>query len=396
MPEYQYHALGGDGRAFSGVVVASSLQQARKDLESSRVFLVKIKPLKTVSLGRKKTKETELKDFAEELIALLSSGIRLISALSILSDERQNTELVRHLREVASSVEKGEGFYESCARYPSVFSEDFLRAIKAGERQSNLVDALNAYRELITKRLQVRRSIRQALSYPIFLLVTVAVAILVLFIFVVPKFETMLQGFGSDLPAITRAVIAISEVLPMAILFLATSTIGAMSILRRFEDSGLIKRTLGRLAYSVPVYGNIRRYSDLIGFYGMLASFIYAGIPVASALKEVASAFRSGEIGRALHIVVKEVTNGASLGEAMAVSSFFSGRDLKLIEIGEQSGNLNNVFEGLGGRYKERLDSLIARFTSLIEPIIMLLIGLLVGTVVIAMYMPVFMMAEVV
>ncbi|MGL6161723.1 type II secretion system F family protein [Microbulbifer sp.] len=396
MPEYHYQALGGDGQSFAGVIVASSIQQARTELEKASVFLIKIKPARKMSLRRKQVTEADLKDLAEELVALLRAGIRLTAALTILCEEDQGNELNRHLREVAANVEKGSSLHEACARYPEIFSTDFLRAVKSGERQSNLVDALNAYRELVAKRLQVRRSIRQALAYPVFLLSTVAVAILVLFVFVVPKFEQMLAGFNSELPGLTRAVIAISESLPLLIAALAVGFIASAVALKNLDGSGRVKSALARLSLAIPVYGGIRRYSDLISFYGMLESSIRSGMPVAVTLREVSASFQGTHIGSSLQTICTEVNNGAGLGEAMASTGFFIGRDLKLVEIGEKSGNLAGVFEGLSIHYNEKLDNIIARFTSLIEPLIMLVIGLLVGTVVIAMYMPIFMMAEVI
>lgn len=396
MPEYHYQALGGDGQSFPGVIVASSIQQARAELEKASVFLIKIKPARKMSLGRKQVTEADLKDLAEELVALLRAGIRLTAALSILCEEDQGNELNRHLGEVAANVEKGSSLHEACARYPEIFSKDFLRAVKSGERQSNLVDALNAYRELIAKRLQVRRSIRQALAYPLFLLGTVAVAILVLFVFVVPKFEQMLAGFNSELPGLTRAVIAISESLPLLVAALVVGFIASAVALKNLDGSGRVRSALARLSLAIPVYGGIRRYSDLISFYGMLESSIRSGMPVAVTLREVAASFQGAHIGSSLQTICTEVNNGAGLSEAMASTGFFIGRDLKLVEIGEKSSDLAGVFEGLSIHYKEKLDNIIARFTSLIEPLIMLVIGLLVGTVVIAMYMPVFMMAEVI
>ena len=396
MPEYHYQALGGDGQPFAGVIVASSVQQARAELEKASVFLIKIKPARKVSLRRKQVTDAELKDLAEELVALLRSGIRLTAALAILCEEDQGNELVRHLRQVADNVEKGSSLHEACARFPEIFSSDFLRAVKSGERQSNLVDALDAYRELIGKRLQVRKSIRQALAYPVFLLSTVAVAILVLFVFVVPKFEQMLRGFNSELPGLTRAVIAISEGLPLLVVAMAVGFAVSAVALRKLDRSGRVKSTFARLSLAIPIYGGIRRYSDLISFYGMLESSIRSGTPVAVALREVAGSFQGAHIGPSLQTICTEVNNGAGLGEAMARTGFFMERDLKLVEIGEKSGNLAGVFEGLSSRYKEKLDNVIAQFTSLIEPLIMLVIGILVGTVVIAMYMPVFMMAEVI
>ncbi|WP_413665067.1 type II secretion system F family protein [Microbulbifer sp. CNSA002] len=396
MPEYHYQALGGDGKPFTGVIVASTDQQARANLEQASVFVIKIKPTRKVTLRRNRVTEADLKDLAEELIALLRAGIQLMPALAILCEEEQGKELNRHLREVAANVEKGSSLYEACGRYPEIFSSDFVRAVKSGERQSNLVDALDAYRELVAKRLQVRRSIGQALAYPIFLLSTVAVAILVLFVFVVPKFEQMLAGFNSELPGLTRAVIAISESLPLFIAALVAGFVASAVALKKLDNSGRVKNALAKLSLAIPVYGGIRRYSTLISFYGMLESSIRSGMPVAVALREVAGSFQGGHIGPSLQTICNEVNNGAGLGEAMATTGFFVGRDLKLVEIGERSGNLAGVFEGLSIRYKEKLDNIIAQFASLIEPMIMLVIGLLVGTVVIAMYMPVFMMAEVI
>lgn len=396
MPEYNYHALGSDGRSFAGVIVASSIEKARTELEAASVFLIKIKPSRKLSIRRKQVTDTELKDLAEELVALLRAGIRLTAALAILCDESEGGDLTRHLRDVADNVQNGASLYEACLLYPAIFPPDFLRAVKSGERQSNLIDALNAYRELMAKRFQIRKSVRQALAYPIFLLSTVAVAIMVLFFFVVPKFEQMLRGFNSELPGLTRAVIGISKSLPLLIVVLLAGIVASVIVLRRLDSAGRFRSAVAKFSLAIPVYGGIRRYSDLISFYGMLESSLRSGMPVAVALREVAGSFESAHIGASLRTISVEVNNGTALSEAMATTGFFMARDLKLVEIGEKSGNLTGVFGGLSSRYKEKLDGIIAQFTSLIEPLIMLIIGLLVGTVVIAMYMPVFMMAEVI
>jgi len=398
MPYYNYQALTDRGTTISGREVASSSDALRSALESRGLLVRRLRKESTWKLPfqRGRVSAEALLGFNQEMISLLSAGLNLADALDQAGERPDEPRLAQTLAGVLADVREGALFAQACRRYPEAFDPMYVWALQTAEKTGDLIDALKNYQQHAERQLQVRRRFSQAMTYPLFLFGTVAVVLTVLFLFVLPRFAALYADLDSDLPWPTRALMNLVDVLPVAIPIIAL-IVGALVFgYRRWVRTDIGRMHADQLLERIPLFGSLRRQLAYVQTARALASFLGAGTPLVDALKATGSTLGNRVAADRLLQSASRVIEGQGFARAAAQTGLFPQKALKLITIGESAGNLASVMSNIADLYEDLLDRRTSRLMTLLEPALMLIIGVFIGGIILVMYLPVFGMAEVI
>jgi type IV pilus assembly protein PilC len=297
---------------------------------------------------------------------------------------------------VREDVGNGVALSEACARHPEAFDRLYLAALRTGEKTGDFAAVLARYQDYLRHRVKLRRKIAQALAYPMFLLVALAIILAVLFVFVMPRFVAMYADLGAALPFPTRVLLSIVEHLYVIGPALAALALFAAWAWRAWLSTDSGRRRLGRLQERMPYVGEVARMSTCAQLARSLSTLLAGGTSLVEALRTAASSISNRLYLDRLEACTQRVTEGSSLAQAVRSAALMPPMATRLIEVGEASGGLDAMLGEVAQFYEEMLDIRLARAVALAEPLLMLLMGVLVGGIIIVMYLPVFHMADVI
>lgn len=332
--------------------------------------------------------------FNHQWIALLRAGLTVPDALSLLGQRSEPVALASVVADVHAQVVRGCSLAEGCAAHPAVFDPLYLAAVQVGEQGGDLAAALARHQEHLARRVALGRRWRQALVYPAFLLVALVVILAALFLFVLPRFVALYADFGAPLPAPTLVLVTLVKHLPEGILIASAAAVAALLLLRRPGLRAKAEHGWSRLLDHLPVLGDAWRHARHARLSRSLASLLAAGMPVVPALAALAQAGGQAPLQRALNQVRRRVEQGDSLSDALRAHALLPTASLQMVSVGESAGSLPSLLAETARFHEERLDHALARATSLLEPVLMLLVGSLVGGIIVVMYLPIFGIAE--
>jgi len=328
---------------------------------------------------------------------MLSAGIPLVQSFDIVGSGHENASMQKLIFAVKAEVEGGSSLAESLAKHPLYFDDLFVNLVEAGEQAGaleTLLDKIATYKE---KTEAIKKKIKKALTYPAAVLVVAFVVTIILLIFVIPAFEDLFQGFGADLPAFTRMIIDLSEFVRDRGWALAIVAGAAVSTFFYFKKrSRPMRHFLDRLALKAPIIGPIIQKASIARYARTLSTMFSAGVPLVEALESVSGA--TGNIVYELGVleIRDEVATGQRLQQAMENTDLFPNMVIQMIAVGEESGSLDDMSAKVADFYEEDVDNAVDNLSSLLEPMIMSILGVLVGGLVIAMYLPIFKMGSVI
>jgi len=402
---YEYTGMDARGKNARGVVDADSPRAARAQLKKDGILATTLEEVRreeveaakssgfSLSLG-KKINLLELAMVTRQLSTLLEAGLPLVDALGSLVDETdvEKTRLV--LSSVRQRVNEGASFYEALSEHPKAFSEFYRNMVRAGEAGGTLELVLDRLADFLESSVAFRRKVRSAMSYPI-LMAVVAVAVLVLLLGkVVPQVTGVFDNLGRELPATTKMLLAVSDVVQHYWVFVMVVVAVLGYALMRFEKSEVGRRVIHTYVLRVPRLGNFVRLAALSRFAKTLGTLIAAGVGLLEALAIAKPVIGNAVIERAVDETVDDVREGKSLSQAMRDTGQFPSEIRRMVSVGEESGQLDSMLLRVAQSYEDRLDALVVSLTSLLEPLMILVMGGVVGFVVYSILRPIFDLTE--
>lgn len=345
----------------------------------------------------KKIKSADIAIFARQLATMLAAGVPLVQSLDIISRGADNPSLAKLVGTIRDDIEDGITLAEALARHPRYFDDLFVNLVAAGETSGaldNLLDKIATYRE---KTEAIKAKVRKALYYP-GAVITVAVIVMgILLYFVVPQFQSLFQGFGADLPVFTLMVIGMSEfVQRWWWLIIGSVVLAGYGFFQARRRSRAFRRLNDRIALKIPVVGDILYKAAVARFARTLSTMFTAGVPLVEAMESVARAAGNIVFEETILQMRDQVASGQQLQQAMTQTNLFPSMALQMVAIGEESGALDTMCSRIADFYEAEVDNQVDSLSSLLEPMIMAVIGILVGGIVIAMYLPIFKLGSVV
>ncbi len=385
------------GKKVKGKVVAISEAAVRSELRRQGVAATRVR--KQSMLFRKQGKVTmgDIAVFSRQLATMMSAGIPLVQSFDIVGAGHENPAMQKLILAIKADVENGTSLADALGKHPLYFDDLFVSLVAAGEQAGaleTLLDKIATYKE---KTEVLKKKIKKALFYPAAVVAVAIVVTAILLIFVIPEFESLFRGFGADLPAFTRMVIDISNfVQRMGWLLLIAIVGGVWAFLYAKKRNRGVQHFVDRAMLKVPVLGAILHKSAIARYARTLATTFAAGVPLVEALGSVAGACGNIVYEGAVLKMRDEVATGQRLQRAMENTDLFPNMVNQMVAVGEESGSLDAMASKVADFYEEEVDNAVDSMSSLLEPLIMAILGVLVGGLVIAMYLPIFKMGSVV
>jgi type IV pilus assembly protein PilC len=394
MAEFVWEAKGRAGEVKKGVMEAESA-----DAVQSRLRAQNLNPVRVRKKGREfnlvigaPVSEKELVVFVRQFATMIDAGLPLVQCLEILSSQGENKLFNGVLKDIKGHVEQGATFSDALRRHPKIFDELFINLVQAGEMGGILDTILQRLAVYIEKRVKLKRQVRGALVYPAAVLVIAGIVLTVLLWKVIPTFQSMFADFGSsdELPKVTQFVIALSEgfIRYLPVLFAGgVATVVAVTYSYR-QPKG--KAFWHRLILTLPVIGPVMRKIAVSRFTRTLGTLLSSGVPILDALNIVAKASGNVVVEKAVLQTAEKIREGRTMAEPLMETNVFPPMVVQMIGVGEQTGALDQMLNKIADFYEEEVDVAVAALTSLLEPVMMVVIGGMVGFMLVAMYMPIF------
>lgn len=338
---------------------------------------------------RGRVRPAALLAFVRELRHLVGAGLPAARALRLL-EARDDPALAAAVKAMREALERGRSLDEAAGEAPGVFDVLFRASLRAGARTGRLPDTLERLEEVLALRAELRARTRRAMAYPVFLLILLAVVVAGLLLFVLPRFADLYAQFGEDLPLATRLLMAAAEAAPIALPLIALGGIAAAWAVRRALARPGIRRAADGALLGLPVVGPVARQLQLVQVSTMLGMLLAAGTPLRAALSFVAESVGNGLVRARLAEAEAGVATGRALSDCLDGGGLFPATSLSLIRAGEAAGSLPEMFEATATLHRQELEDRMGRLLALIEPVMMLLVGVVLGAVIITVYLPVF------
>ena len=395
---FQWEGTDRNGKKVKGKSMAADEAAVRADLRRQGVVPSRIrKESKGLFSGGGTIAPSDIAVFSRQLATMLAAGIPLVQAFEIVGMGHENAAMQKLILSIKGDVEGGSALAEALAKHPVYFDDLFVNLVEAGEQAGaleTLLDKIATYKE---KTEAIKKKIKKALTYPAAVLVVAFIVMAILLIFVIPAFEDLFQGFGADLPAFTRLVIDLSIFVREQGYLLAVGIGGAIAAFLYFKKrSRPMRHFLDRVTLKVPVIGPIMEKASIARYARTLSTMFAAGVPLVEALDSVAGATGNIVYEEGVRQMRDEVATGQRLQQSMENSDLFPNMVIQMVAVGEESGSLDEMSAKVADFYEEDVDNAVDNLSSLLEPLIMAILGVMVGGLVIAMYLPIFKLGQVV
>ena len=387
-----------NGKKIKGKSLANDEASVRADLRRQGVVPTRIrKQSKGLFSGGGKITTADIALFSRQLATMLAAGIPLVQAFEIVGNGHENAAMQKLILSVKADVEGGSALAEALAKHPLYFDDLFVNLVEAGEQAGaleSLLDKVATYKE---KTEAIKKKIKKALTYPAAVLAVAFIVTTILLIFVIPSFEDLFRGFGADLPSFTRMVIDLSAFVRTQGVFLAGGIGIAISAFLYFQKrSRKFRHYLDRLMLKLPIIGPILQKAAIARYARTLSTMFAAGVPLVEAMESVAGATGNIVYEEAVLTMRDEVATGQRLQVAMENTDLFPNMVIQMIAVGEESGSLDEMSSKVADFFEDDVDNAVDNLSSLLEPMIMAILGVLVGGLVVAMYLPIFKLGAVV
>jgi type IV pilus assembly protein PilC len=344
-----------------------------------------------------KVKAEDIAIFSRQLATMLGAGIPLVQAFEIIGTGHDKPAMQKLVLEIKAEVEGGTSLHEALAKHPLYFDDLFVNLVEAGEQAGaleGLLDKVATYKE---KSESVKKKVKKALFYPTAVLVVAVIVTVILLIFVIPQFEDLFKSFGADLPAFTQMVINLSKFVQHYGILLGLAAAGAIwAFIYFYKRSRRMRQVLDRVSLKLPIIGPILNKAAIARYARTLSTMFAAGVPLVEALDSVAGACGNIVYEDGVMKMRDEVATGQRLQRAMENTGLFPNMVVQMIAVGEESGALDTMSGKVATFYEDDVDAAVDSMSSLLEPLIMAVLGVLVGGLVIAMYLPIFKLGAVV
>ena len=394
---YSWTGMDKKGNKVSGKSLAPDENSLRADLRRQGIAVNRIKKQGNALKAGGKVKPEDIAVFSRQLATMLAAGIPLVQSFEIVGNGNEKPSMQRLILDIKSDVEGGTSLHEALGKHPLYFDDLYVNLVEAGEQAGaleTLLDKIATYKE---KTEALKKKVKKALFYPAAVMVVAVVVTVILLIFVIPQFESLFKGFGADLPAFTQFVINMSRGLQEHGVFVALVLGGIGYAFFYFKKrSKAMREFLDRMSLKIPIIGPILYKGAIARFSRTLSTMFAAGVPLVEALESVAGACGNIVFENAVLKMRDEVATGQRLQRAMENTGLFPNMVIQMIAVGEEAGALDAMSGKVATFYEAEVDNAVDSMSSLLEPLIMAILGVLVGGLVIAMYLPIFKLGAVV
>lgn len=385
------------GARTKGEIASTSITLAKAELRRQNIVPIKIKkkPTGIFAPREKKIKSQDLTVFSRQLATMMQSGIPLAQSFDIIGKGHDNPSMRKLINIIKSDVEAGNSLADSFVRHPKYFSKLYCNLITAGEQAGALETMLERLALYQEKTQTIKKKIKKAMMYPV-TIVVIALAVSVgLLLFVVPQFEEVFKGFGAELPALTQMVVKMSKIMQEWWYIVFGILGGAIYMfVRALKISPAFSFAFDKYLLRFPIVGKILVKAIIARYARTLSTTFAAGMPLVEALHAVSGAAGNQLYAKAILGIVEKVSSGGSLNQAMEETKLFPNMVVQMIAIGEEAGSLEKMLTKVAEYYEEQVDAAVDTLSTLMEPLIMVILAFLIGGMVIAMYMPIFKLGQ--
>ncbi len=398
MPVFKYTAKKGPEETVEGTVDARSREDAVDMISAKGLFPMSIESVSSgpsrarrgPSRGRIRSRDITM--FSRQLGSLLRAGVPLLNALNVIAEQSDSVGLRTILSEVSAEVREGASLSSAMGKYPKLFSYSYLAVVKAGESSGTLEESLARIADHRRKQEEILSRVRTAMVYPIFMVAVGLGTTLFMIVFVMPRLTDMFKSIGKDLPLPTRIILAIGDGVRNHGIWLILIAVAVLLVMRRRPGAEGGSRMFDRLKLRLPFLGDLLLKVEMARFCRTLEVLVRSGIPVLEALNTSGLVLRNSILREDLRVACEDVERGGSLGRSLRRSGRFPVFMTSLLSVGEESGKLDEALAEVGSSYERDTDEAVSTSTSLLEPVMILVIGSIVGFVVMAMLLPIFEM----
>ncbi len=401
MPQYKYAVKTADGKERSGTISAPSRDDAMGELRRQNLTVVSMTEQKSRAARslfggepRARVRGDDLAVFTRQLATMISAGIPLVESMEILEEQAEDPGFKLVCGRIIESVRSGTDFSEALSKYPKIFTRIYVSMVKAGEASGALDTILVRLAQYMESTEALRREIKSAMTYPVVSLVLILLIVGGLLVGIVPKFESIFVTLGVDLPAPTKILLAISRFLSGNILYILGGIAAMVTSFILWKKSPAGEKQWHWVLLKVPIFGPLMRKVAISRFARTFATLIQSGVPILGALEIVSVTTGNRIIEDAVTAAKESVKKGETLGEPLGRSGVFPPMVTRMISIGERSGALEQLLEKISEFYDQQVKTTVEALTSLIEPLLIAVMGALVGGIVLSIFLPILKIQE--
>ena len=398
MPVYLWKGKDRHNKSKKGEMEAPSEEVVRSELTRRKITSAKVKKkpkdiFENVSFMQPKVKMSDVIIFCRQFSTMIDAGLPIIQCLDILYAQNDNKTFKKILKDVKSNVESGQTLAEAMRKYPRQFDDLFVNMISAGEAGGILDMILRRLSAYLEKAAKLKAKIKGGMTYPLVTIVIAIVVVAIIMIFVIPVFEDMFSGMGAALPAATQVVVKMSRAVKSNILYIIGGTIIFIFAFRRFYRTEKGKVLMDDFVLKLPLFGDLIRKAAVAKFTRTTGTMLSSGVAILDALEIVAKTSGNKTIEKAVLDTRTAIAEGRTMSDPLAESGVFPSMVCQMIAVGESTGALDAMLTKIADFYEEEVDQAVENLTSLIEPFMIVFLGVIIGGLVVSMYLPIFKMA---
>jgi type IV pilus assembly protein PilC len=395
---YEWKGKNPKGRKVKGEMEAETLEQVQQSLMRRKITPVKIKKkpkdlFENIKFLQPKVKENDVIIFSRQFSTMIDAGLPLLQCLDILQSQQENPTFKKNLKKIKESVESGETFADSLKKFPKAFNELFINMVAAGEAGGILDVILNRLSAYMEKMAKLKRQVKGAMTYPIITLIVAVIVVSIILVFVIPVFSEMFADFGATLPAPTLFVISLSKFAIGNIGYIIGGIFTVLYLIKRTYASKKGRIFMDEMFLRLPVIGLLIRKVAVAKFTRTTSTMLSSGVSILEALDIVAKTSGNKIVEFAIQDVKTGIAEGRSMADPLLESGVFPSMVCSMIAVGESTGALDTMMEKIADFYDDEVDQAVKNLTDMIEPFMLVFLGVVVGGLVISMYLPIFSMA---
>ncbi len=399
MPVYLWKGKDRNNKTRKGEMEAATEEAVRSELARRKITSakVKVKPkdlFENVSFMQPKVKRSDIIIFCRQFSTMIDAGLPIIQCLDILYAQNENKTFKKMLKDIKANVESGQTFAEALKKYPKQFDDLFVNMISAGEAGGILDSILRRLSAYLEKAAKLQAKIKGGMTYPIVTIVIAIVVVAIIMVFVIPVFEEMFEGMGSALPVATQVVVNLSRAIKSNIFYIIGAMVIFIYAIRRFYKTEKGRILMDDLVLRLPLFGQLVRKAAVAKFSRTMGTMLGSGVAILDALEIVSKTAGNKTIEKAVLDTRTAIAEGRTMSDPLAESEVFPSMVCQMIAVGESTGALDAMLTKIADFYEEEVDQAVENLTSLIEPFMIVFLGVVIGGLVVSMYLPIFKMAS--
>jgi len=398
MPVFLWKGEDRKGTAQKGEIEAPDESMVRAQLRRMQIKPTKIKQkpkdlFENVAFLQPKVQTNDVVVFARQFSTMIDAGLPLIQSLDILQAQEENKTFKKTIKEIKDAVEQGSTLADALKKYPDIFDDLFVNMVAAGEVGGILDTILERLCNYMEKAMKLKKQVKGAMTYPIIVLVIAVLVVGVILIFVIPVFEKMFSDFGGALPGPTQLVVGMSRFVKGNIHYMIGALVVFIFGFKRFYSTDKGRVLVDDYMLKLPVFGPLLRKVAVAKFTRTMGTMISSGVPILEALNIVAKTAGNKTVEAAIYKVRSAITEGRTMADPLSESGVFPSMVCQMVAVGESTGALDAMLEKIADFYDDEVDAAVANLTAMIEPFMMVFLGVTIGGLVVSMYLPIFKMA---